>query len=66
MHSEEFDVAGGGGGGGGGELVRVVAVCGLVDCNVGDVEIIPTVESVGMVEVVALETDDIELDVDTT
>lgn len=61
---EESDV--GGGGGGGEELVSVVAICGVVDCNVGDVEVISIVESVGMVEVVALETDDVELDVDTT
>lgn len=59
---EEPDV--GGGGGGGEELVSVVAACGLVDCNVGDVKTIPVVER-GVVGVVALETDDFELDVDT-
>lgn len=60
---EELDV-GGGGGGGGEELVSVVAACRLVDCNVGDVKIIPVVGG-GVVEVVALETDDFELDVDS-
>lgn len=53
----------GGGGGGGEEMSGVVATCEPVECDVAVVKIIPAAER-GMVDVVRLETDELELGVD--